>query len=160
MDGGCLPVVTACTRVRDNNNRDIILIYNQALYNNDLAQHESLLHTHQANAHGVKINELPPWHSDIHGNPGLLSMQIEDILMVVRHTFRFLNLVTQKLRSYHNTSSRHHSHGDQNRLFWKPDTIVGTSSARRWLTYSGGNPYLGGNLITSSTACLRPQPST
>ena len=79
MDGGCLPVVTACTRVKDNNNRDIILIYNQALYNNDLAQHESLLHTHQANAHGVKINELPPWHSDIHGNPGLLSMQIEDI---------------------------------------------------------------------------------
>ena len=79
MDGGCLPVVTACTRVKDNNNRDIILIYNQALYNNDLAQHESLLHTHQANAHGMKINELPPWHSDIHGNPGLLSMQIEDI---------------------------------------------------------------------------------
>ena len=49
------------------------------MYNNDLAQHESLLHTHQANAHGMKINELPPWHSDIHGNPGLLSMQIEDI---------------------------------------------------------------------------------
>ena len=35
MNGGCLPVITSCTRVKDNNNRDIILVYNQALYNDD-----------------------------------------------------------------------------------------------------------------------------
>ena len=28
-------------------------------------------------------------------------------------------------------SSRHHSHGDQNMLFWKPDTIIRTSLARK-----------------------------
>jgi len=69
MDGGCLPVITACTRIKDNNIRDIILIYNQALYNDDDDQIESLLHMHQATAHGVKINELPPWQMDIHGTP-------------------------------------------------------------------------------------------
>ena len=48
-------------------------------------------------------------------------------------------------------SSHHHSYGDQNRLFWKPTTIIRTSLARRFLTSNGGNPYLDGNLITSST---------
>ena len=49
MEGEKYPIVCAAAVVEDNmTNQQIIIIVNQATYNKDARQHESLLHTEQA----------------------------------------------------------------------------------------------------------------
>jgi len=59
MEGEKYPVVCMAAVVEDNmTSQQIIIIVNQAAYNKDARQHESLLQTEQARMHNVKINDL------------------------------------------------------------------------------------------------------
>ena len=78
MQGGTFPVVCAAAIAIDPSTaQETIIIINQAAYNPDLAQHESLLHTDQARFHGVKVNDIPECYTDGYGNPGLQNLRID-----------------------------------------------------------------------------------
>ena len=55
----------------------IIIVINQAAYNKDIRQHESLLHIDQARLHEVKINDLASCFKDGHRHIGKQSMETE-----------------------------------------------------------------------------------
>ena len=54
----------------------IVVVVNQAAYNRDLMQYNSLLHTDQPRLHGVK-NDLASCFKDGHENAGKQSMETE-----------------------------------------------------------------------------------
>ena len=71
MEGGQYPIVSAAAVVEDETSDQLIIVVaNQAAYNLDIRQHESLLHTDQAILHGVKINDLASCFKDGHGHIG------------------------------------------------------------------------------------------
>ena len=59
----------------------IIVVVNQAAYNIDIRQQESLLHTD----HGVKINDLASCFKDGHGHIGKQSMETEGRAILLLH---------------------------------------------------------------------------
>jgi hypothetical protein len=78
MEGSQYPIVCAAAMVEDQtSDQPIIIVVNQAAYNEDLKQHESLLHTDQARFHGVKINDLASCFKDGHGYVGKQSLETE-----------------------------------------------------------------------------------
>jgi len=78
MKGGTFPVVCAAAIAIDPTTfHEVIIIINQAIYNSDLAQHESLLHTDQARYHGVIVNDIATCYTDGHGNQGLQNIQVD-----------------------------------------------------------------------------------
>jgi hypothetical protein len=80
MEGGKYPIVSAAAMVEDETREDpVIIIVNQAAYNKDLQQHESLLHTKQARLHGVKVNDLASFLKDGHGFNGKQNLETEGI---------------------------------------------------------------------------------
>ena len=80
MGGGRYPIVCAAAVVEDETRMDpVIIILNQAAYNQDLQQRESLLHTEQARLHGVKINDLAACLRDGHGFSGKQSIETEGV---------------------------------------------------------------------------------
>jgi hypothetical protein len=80
MEGGKYPIVSAAAVVEDETREDpVIIIVNQAAYNKDLQQHESLLHTEQARLHGVKVNDLASFLKDGHGFNGKQNLETEGI---------------------------------------------------------------------------------
>ena len=71
MEGGQYPIVCAAVVVEDETSDQlVVVVVNQAAYNIDIRQHESLLHTDQARLHGVKINDLVSCFKDGHGHIG------------------------------------------------------------------------------------------
>jgi hypothetical protein len=63
----------------------VIIIVNQAAYNKDVQQHESLLHTEQARVHGVKVNDLASFLSDGHGFNGRQNLETEGIVLPLQY---------------------------------------------------------------------------
>ena len=71
-------IVCVVAVVEDNmTNQHIIIIVNQATYNKDVRQHESLLQTEQARIHIVKINNLASCIQDGFGNQGKQCIETE-----------------------------------------------------------------------------------
>ena len=79
MEGGQYPIMCAAAVVDDETSDQlIIVVVNQAAYNTDIRQHESLLHTDQATLHEVKISDLASCFKDgHHGHIGKQSMETE-----------------------------------------------------------------------------------
>ena len=86
MEGGSYPIVSAATVVEDaTTSQLVILIVNQAAYNEDVKQHESLLHTDQARFHGVRVNDIASCFYDGNGNLGKQSIETENISIPLLH---------------------------------------------------------------------------
>jgi len=86
MEGTQYPIICAAAVVEDQmSDQPIIIVVNQAAYNEDLMQHESLLHTDQARFHGVKINDLASCFKDGHGNVGRQSVETEGRTIPLLH---------------------------------------------------------------------------
>jgi hypothetical protein len=82
MEGGRYPIVCAAAVVEDETRESpVIIILNQAAYNQDLQQHESLLHTEQARLHGVKVNDLASFLTDGHGYNGKQNLETEGVMI-------------------------------------------------------------------------------
>ena len=80
MEGGRYPIVSAAAVVQDESRDDpIVIIVNQAAYNKDAKQNESLLHTWQARLHGVKVNDLGSFLKDSHGYSGKQNIETEGV---------------------------------------------------------------------------------
>lgn len=56
--------------------RSFIGVVNQCLVDEDPEQTESLLQPHQLRAHGVLLDDVPPCHLRIDGNPGTLRLKV------------------------------------------------------------------------------------
>jgi len=86
MKGGQYPIVCAAAVVEDETSDQlIIVVVNQAAYNVDIRQHESLLHTDQVRLQGVKINDLASCFKDGHGHIGKQSMETEGRAIPLLH---------------------------------------------------------------------------
>ena len=86
MEGEKYPVVCMAAVVEDNTtSKQIIIIVNQAAYNKDARQHESLLHTEQARMHNVKINDLASCFWDGFRNQGKQCIETEGQLIPLLH---------------------------------------------------------------------------
>ena len=86
MEGGSYPIVSAATVAEDaTTSQLVILIINQAAYNEDVKQHESLLHTDQAHFHGVRVNDIASCFYDGNGNLGKQSIETENISIPLLH---------------------------------------------------------------------------
>jgi hypothetical protein len=71
-------IISAAAVVEDpTTSKNIIIIINQAVYFPDLEQHESLLHTDQARAHYVHINDLAKCFHDPKERPGHQDIEVE-----------------------------------------------------------------------------------
>jgi hypothetical protein len=82
MKGERYPIVCAAAMVEDGTSEESkIIIVNQAAYNKDTKQHESLLHTEQARMHGVKVNDLSSFMKDGHGFNGKQNLETEGITL-------------------------------------------------------------------------------
>jgi len=86
MEGKRYPIVSAATFVEDaTTNQPVIVIVNQAAYNEDAKQHESLLHTDQARFHGARVNDIATCFYDGNGNLGRQSIETENISIPLLH---------------------------------------------------------------------------
>ncbi len=73
-----LEIVNAATLVTLATGEKVVLLINQALYDNNSTQQESLLQPHQARAHGVAIDDCAIRHRRIDGTSGGQCVQIGD----------------------------------------------------------------------------------
>jgi len=86
MRGGRYPVVTAAAVIIDPmTSNETLIIINQALYNCDPEQHESLLHSDQARFHGVIINDIAACYIDEYGNQGRQNLYVEGQELPLHH---------------------------------------------------------------------------
>ena len=86
MTGNKYPIVCAVAVVEDETTfLPKMIIINQAAYNPDIDQHESLLHTEQARLHGVKVNDLASFLTDGYGNNGKQCLEMEGITIPLRY---------------------------------------------------------------------------
>ena len=86
MEESQYTILCAAAVIEDQtSDQPIIIVINQAAYNENLMQHESLLHTDQARFHGVKINDLAPCFMDGHGIVGRQSVETEGRTIPLLH---------------------------------------------------------------------------
>jgi hypothetical protein len=79
-------VVTAAAVIIDPmTSNETLIIINQALYNCDPEQHESLLHSDQARFHGVIINDIAACYIDEYGNQGRQNLYVEGQELPLHH---------------------------------------------------------------------------
>jgi len=86
IEGNQYPIIcAAAVDEYQTSDQPIIIVVNQAAYNEDLMPHESLLHTDQARFHGVKFNDLASCFKDGHGNVGRQSVETEGRTIPLLH---------------------------------------------------------------------------
>ncbi len=79
-------MVTAAAVIIDPmTSNETLIIINQALYNCDPEQHESLLHSDQARFHGVIINDIAACYIDEYGNQGRQNLYVEGQELPLHH---------------------------------------------------------------------------
>ena len=77
MDGPVLPIVSAATCVLPADGEPFIIVLNQACYNADEAQYESLCLPFQAEQHGVTFDLTPRHRLNATGDNGKQMMKVE-----------------------------------------------------------------------------------
>ncbi len=71
-------IMTAAALIEDKTtSRSFIIIINQAAYIPDLEQHESLLHSDQAQHHRAFINDIAKCFHDYESRPGCQNIQVD-----------------------------------------------------------------------------------
>ena len=78
MEGPVLPIVSAATYVKLENEESFIMVVHQACYNSDVEQHESLCLPYQAEQHGVTFDLTPRHRTNARGENGKQIMKIGD----------------------------------------------------------------------------------
>jgi hypothetical protein len=86
MKGKQYPLVCAAAVVEDpTSSEPLIILLNQAAYNDDPKQHELLLHVDQACFHGIRVNDLASCFLDGYGNEGKQSIETEGRVVPLLH---------------------------------------------------------------------------